>query len=98
MGQVTIGGRALEVKQQQGEGGLGLLKRTALAGEKLAASSGKDYPDAAADLVACYVGHNEGVTRDWLLERLPADCAEVLRDCIVASGGKVADPGEAKGP
>lgn len=97
MGTVTIGGRELAVKQQGEPGGLGLLKKTTLASQKLAGSTPETYPDNAADLVLCYVGHNDGVTAEWLQEQLPADVGEVLRAYILASGGKVSE-GEAQRP
>ena len=98
MATINLGGRDLAVKHQQEPGGLGLQKALALANKKLASSSEFDYADNAAALLACYVGHNEGVTTDWLLEQLPADCSEILRRCIVASGGKLTQPGEGLSP
>src|SRR5690348_15937296 len=55
---VKIGERELSVKRQDEPGGLGLLKRVTLASLKLKDGGVDDYPDNAADLIACYVGHN----------------------------------------
>jgi hypothetical protein len=95
---VVIGGRELAVRRQDEPGGLGLLKRVTLASKKLRDGGVDDYPDNAADLIGCYVAHNEGVTRDWLLEQLPADCTAILVRCGEASGAKRAAPGEAASP
>ena len=97
MASVTIGGRSLDVWNRQTPGSLGKMKAVAHAEAALAAAKGAANFDAIADLVACYVGHNEGVTVEWLLTVLPLDCMETLSACIRASGSEVA-AGEAKSP
>lgn len=95
MATVTIGGRELAVWSRKEPGSLGKLKRAIVAERALQMCEVETMPDAIAGLVLVYVGHNEGVTQDWLLEQLPADASDVLRDCVAATRSTV---GEAKGP
>ena len=97
MAKVTIGDRELDVKQAT----LGFLKKKLIPARKaLVEASEEDTPDRMVDLVFCYVGHNDGVTREWLLDVLPADPTEIVRAVISASGQKVGtvQPGEAARP
>lgn len=89
MATVRIGELDLDVKRAT----LGFLKKKLTPARKVLSAAGEDdMPDALAGLVHCYVGHNEGVTADWLLEALPADPSAIIRELIVASGQKVAEP------
>src|SRR5712664_2471692 len=98
MATVKIGDRDLDVWDRQAPGGLGRTKKLILAHAALAEASPADVPDKLAAIVLCYVGHNDGVTLDWLLDNLPTDCGELLQQCITTSGGKVSKPGEAGSP
>jgi hypothetical protein len=94
---VRIGERDLEVKKAT----LGFLKHKLIpARKRLNTANEEEMPDRVAELVLCYVDGNEGVDRDWLLDNLPADPSEAIRDCIVASGQtpKAASAGEAARP
>lgn len=95
MATVKIGDKELSVPHRQSEGGLLRMKNTIEAELAVGAAKGVEIPDAWAKLVHCYVGHNEGVTVEWLLSKLPADCTEILTACVIASGVAVAKPGEA---
>jgi hypothetical protein len=99
MATVTIGGRAFVVVQRQDAGGLGRMKRIAQAEAALGAAKTTEFADRMAELVRCYIA--EEVTAEELLAVLPFDCGEVLKACIVASGGQVTEggaKGEAKTP
>jgi hypothetical protein len=95
MATVRIGERELDVWHRQQDGGLGKSKRVILAELALRKAPVEEIPDRWADLIGCYVGHNEGVTVDWLLKTLPADCRDVNRACMLASGLTPAEPAEA---
>jgi hypothetical protein len=95
MATVRIAGRDFEVFDRQADGGLGLLKGVALAEVAVQAANGPDVFDRAADRVAAWLVAPP--SHDELMAMLPADCSDIIRACIVASGGKVAVPeGEAK--
>lgn len=98
MATVTIDGRALGVWNRNEPGGLGRSKRTILAELAMREAKPQDVPDRMADLVRSYFSDDAGVDAVWLLEHLPADCSEILRQCIEASGGMAAATGEAKSP
>jgi hypothetical protein len=95
MATVRIAGRDFEVFDRQADGGLGLLKAVALADAAVQAAQGTDVFDRAAERVAAWLVAPPPTAE--LLTMLPADCGDIIRACIVASGGKVAAPeGEAK--
>lgn len=92
MASITINGRQLQVLAGDAPGGLGRAKRAALAEKALRDCQLEEVMDRVADMVLAYVGQNEGVTREWLLENLPADCSSILRECFAASWPKVSTP------
>lgn len=93
MATVTIDGRVFEVKDRQAPGGLLRSKKQLEAALAASEATVLTMFDRSAEHVASYL---EGAEVPWLMEHLPTDCGDILRECIVASGGKVAEPGEAK--
>lgn len=97
MATVRIGDRDLEVKLAT----LGFLKRKLLPARKaLLAANEEETPDRIVAIIYCYVGHNEGITEEWLLDNVPVDPSSIMRACIVASGQqpREAAAGEAVSP
>lgn len=97
MATVKIGDRELAVLSPETPGGLGRLEKTLLAEAAVQAARVEPltYPRKMAELVMTYVGHNEGMTVDWLLTVLPVSCGEIVTACVLASQGKTSAPGEA---
>lgn len=101
MATVTIGGKAFEVFHRKAAGAAARMKRIAFA-EMASQEEGADPRlvwDRMAEIVRAYLV-DETVTVEQLLNLLPgepADVLDIIRSCIVASGGKVAPPGEDKG-
>lgn len=105
MATITIGGRELDVRPAT----LGFVRRALLPWKK-SAPVFEEPADlaAAADLEAAiidwqvagallYIGHNDGITADWLLEHV-RDAGELLRELARASGQTEPAPGEAARP
>jgi hypothetical protein len=93
---VRIGERDLDVKVAT----LGFVKHKLIPARKALQEAADESAtiDAIVGLILPYVEHNEGVTAEWLLEHLPAEPHETLRECARASGQKVKEPspGEAR--
>src|SRR3954471_23375567 len=100
MATVTIGDRVLDVKPAT----LGFLRnKVAPVRKKIADVQGDDaaFCDAAADWILAYVGHNDGITREWILDNVSANPFDVIRACTIASGQKLKEAdktGEAARP
>lgn len=96
MATVKIGDRDLEVRPAT----LGFLRHKLVPARKAlsAAQTDEAIVDAMANLVFVYVGHNDGITLEWIFDHAPANTADLLRECLVASGQKVASKGEAARP
>lgn len=96
MASVTIGGRELSVKPAT----LGFVRHKLIPARKRMADAGSDEAtcDALAELLLVYVGHNEGVTLEWIFDNVPMGAGDLLRECAEASGQKLAAPGEAVRP
>lgn len=69
MATIKIGGRDLDVKPAT----VGFWARTTEFGRKAAANElqGSEVITASVDLIVEAVGHNDGVTREWLENNLP---------------------------
>lgn len=95
MSAITIGGRVLDVPRET----LGFRKHKLLPWR----ASAMEVKDPAADIevmldgILLFVGHHDGVTREWLEDHATGD---TLIECMRASQGvaAVAPVGEAKGP
>lgn len=96
MATVRVGDRDLDVRPAT----LGFLRHKLVpARKRLVAAEGEESGiDAVANILFVYLGHNEGVTLEWIFDHAPADPSALLRDCLTASGQKVAAPGEAERP
>lgn len=96
MNKVTIGTRELEVKRSN----LRFKKEFDLPWKKAvrAAKSDEEMVDLWVDGFMMYVGHNEGVDAAFLLDNLPDNPGELFLQVRIASGQKVAAPGEAASP
>lgn len=96
MATVRIGDRDLEVKPIT----LGFVKHKVLPAKKRVEASTKDEEaiDAMVAFVKIYVGHNEGVTDEWLLDNVPENAWPLIALCRKAGGQPDAPPGEAKSP
>lgn len=92
MATVTINGRAFEVKDRQAPGGLGRSKKQMEAALASIEATKETMFDLSAAHVASYL---DGADLPWLLDNLPTDASAILRECIVASGGKVSEPKKA---
>ena len=93
MATVTIGGRQLDVKQTT----LGMLKaQDRMAARAREAKSGSELADLIVEELLLYVGHNEGVTADWLLDHVQFRGG--LAAVRAAAGQEPAPPGEAPRP
>jgi len=91
MATVRIGDRELDVKPAT----LGFLKKKLLPAQEAIDAAGNDAPDRIADLILLYVGHNDGVDRDFILDHVPADPYGTLIALSRAAGQRVPE-GEAK--
>ena len=92
MATVTIGGRVLDVKPCT----VGMWKRKLRPYQKDVGTLDDDAAvDRTVDLLLAFVGHNEGVTAEWLDEQLPMPPHPVLAEVLRASGLQGAKPGEA---
>lgn len=84
MAAIHIGGRDLDVRAQT----LGMVKHK-LRPWRAADVKDDGHEDHAAAFFHIYVGHNDGVTLDWLLDNLPADAAaltKLMREVVIAAG------------
>lgn len=101
MATVRIGEKDLRVWHRKEAGSLGHDWRATLGFAALAEAKTRpgDTHEQIADLVLAYVGpHNPEIDRAWLFAHLPADCGDLLKACVAATGAKVAEPGEAPSP
>jgi len=82
MATVRIGDRELDVKPAT----LGFLKRKVIPWQAtMSAAEGEAAIDQIAAGFLLYVGHNEGVTADWLLENLPANTYDLFKAVVAAA-------------
>ena len=96
MGTITLGGRELAVQPMPRT--LGSIKWRVRWRERFAAE--KDLGaqvDLRAEYLLRYLGHNEGVTADWLLDNVPDDARETMA-AVRRAAGEDAAPGEASRP
>jgi hypothetical protein len=102
MGTVMLGGRTLDVKPAT----MGFVRR-----KFLPALDELQTKEEWAPILLLYLGHNEGVTAEWLEDELmlnplpdrqdlPPDGLTFLKQCMAAAGQKVIEPkpGEAQSP
>jgi hypothetical protein len=95
MPTIKLGGRELKVRPAT----LGMLKRDLipLRAKLQASQTEEDTIDVVLDQLLVYLGRNEGVTADWLLDNTPADAHDLLARVREAAGHE-ASTGEALSP
>lgn len=97
MATVLVDGRELDVKPAR----LGLLKVLLPAQRKreeaIEAKDDATMVHATAEILFAYLGHNEGITVQWLLDHGPLKAAMLILECMKAAGQEVAAAGEASG-
>lgn len=101
MAKVTIAGLGeLHVHHVDEPGSFRVDMELARVGAELAEANGKvEQFKKLAEVVLCYVGHNEGIKLDRLLDVLPANVGPILKSLREVSGrAEVAATGEASRP
>lgn len=93
MASIVVGGKEFQIADRQAPGGLARAKKHAETMVKIGEAKGLEVFDLLAERIANYLLEPD---LPFLIANLPEDCSGILRECIVGSGGKLAEPGEAK--
>jgi hypothetical protein len=93
MATVRIGGKDLDVRPTT----LGFIKRKLVPAQNAVDAVESEIAKAEKfiEMILLFVGHNEGVTPEWLEDAIPiSGYAQLAKDCAIAGGQKVIE-GEA---
>lgn len=96
MATVKIGGRVLEVRQMT----LGMVKREIMprTQKMKSATTAGDMVDLIIEELVMFLGHNEGVTVDWLLDNVSSAKAQSLMAAVRAAADEEAEPSQGEAP
>jgi hypothetical protein len=102
MATVKIGDRELRVLESHEPGGFRVQRDLARAKTALVAAGKSDDPETIAaalvETIFAWLGPpvNPDLTREWLDDNLPADSAQIIRDCAAAAAKRPASGEEAR--